>query len=470
MTTTRAPVTTPSGNRTDEQFFASRYKQGERTVYGLALSPDEITTLVPRPDPAVVTPGNRRITPSHAEGFARYFIATDNWVIPGVILRAPSIFTFEETTEVPGAQFGLMSYPRRNSGDIHILDGQHRILGFFMALDILSRDIDKARSAKAAARRVGDPNAEKAAQNEIATLEAARDRFFNQRFSVEVQVTDDLKAARQMFFDIADNAKGITASTRARFDSTKAVNRALPVVLEHPLLLERVDMEKDRVQKNSPYWLPASKLVEIIRSIQTGFDGRVSRKLNASWKDEDLRIARETNEFFDLLVATMGPIEALKDGQTTPGKMRETMLLGGQTFIRILAGVYYELRKDRGWSSDQVAEFFTALGPHAATRAHANSIWQLHVPEHIFNLNALGPSGLRSDSAELVNLLVDWAVMRAPFVYAAPVAPPVEVNDPDEGLDFALGHDTTAQAVEQRNEIEALAAKGREKARAAKSE
>lgn len=463
-----API--PTGNRTDEQFFATRYKQGERTVFGLSLSPDEITTLVPRPDPAVATPGNRRITASHAEGFARYFIANDNWVIPGVILRAPSIFQFEEVTEVPGAQFGIMSYPRRNQGDIHILDGQHRILGFFMALDMLNKDIDKARSHKANVRRThpDDKRMEQDAQREIDRLEAARDRFFNQRFSVEVHVTDDLQAARQMFFDIADNAKGITASARARFDARKAVNRALPIVLEHPLLQDRVDMDKDRVQKNSPYWLPASKVVEIIRSIQTGFDGRVSRKLNESWKDEEGRIARETEEFFDLLVETMGPIEALKNGQTTPGKMRETMLLGGQTFIRILAGVYYELRKARGWSKSAIQEFFTALGPHSATRAHANSIWKLHVPEHIFNTNALGPSGLRADSTDLVNLIVEWAVMRADFVYSAPLTPPVEVAaevDPDEGLDFAFDHDTKALDVEIRNEQDDIARSGRDSAR-----
>ncbi|MGC8073608.1 hypothetical protein ACP3W1_23915, partial [Salmonella enterica] len=90
----------------------------------------------------------------------------------------------------------------------------------------------------------------------------------------------DIDEAKQMFFDIAENALGITASTRARFDSRKIVNRALPMVLEHPLLLNRVDLDKDRVQKNSPFWIPASKVVEIIRTMRKGFEGRVSRKDN----------------------------------------------------------------------------------------------------------------------------------------------------------------------------------------------
>jgi len=459
MDTQVQPTTfTPSAYQTDTQFFATRYSQGSRTVYGLALTPGELTSLVQRPDPAVPTEGNRRINGPHAEAFARYFIDNENWVVPGIILRAPSMFTFEVAQEIPSAAFGMMAYPKRRQGDVHILDGQHRILGFFVALEKLDVEIDKARSRKAQARRTGlDDRAVQDITKEIATLERARDRFYNQRVAVEVQVTDDVDDAKQMFFDIAENALGITASTRARFDSRKIVNRALPMVLEHPLLVNRVDLDKDRVQKNSPYWIPASKIVEIIRTMRKGFEGRVSRKDNEAWKGEEAAIARETNEFFDLLVKTMPPVNALLHSQITAGTMRDTMLLGGQTFIRILAGVYYELRKDRGWSEKQVTEFFAALGPHASIRAHANSIWKLHAPDHLFNLNGVGPSGRRADSVELMNLITDWAITRAPFVYAPPAAPPVDELDPDEGIDFAPEHSTQQLEIELSIENEQVA-------------
>lgn len=457
---------TPSAYQTDQQFFATRYKQGTRTVFGLALTPGELTGMVPRPDPAVPTEGNRRINASHAEAFARYFIENTTWVIPGIILRALNMFTFDAVQEIPSAAFGMMSYPKRRQGDIHILDGQHRILGFFMALDKLDLDIEKARSRKAQARRTGlDDNAVRDIQKEIDALEAARDRFYNQRVSVEIQVTDDVDEAKQMFFDIAENALGITASTRARFDSRKVINRALPMVLEHPLLFNRVDLDKDRVQKNSPYWLPASKLVEIIRTMRKGFEGRVSRKDNEAWKGQEAAIAREAMDFLDLLVKTMPPVNALLHGQITAGQMRDTMLLGGQTFIRILAGVYYELRVNRKWSAKQVEEFFTALAPHAAGRAHANSIWKRHAPDHLFNLNGVGPSGRRSDSVDLMKLITDWAVIRAPFVYApAEPAPPVDA-DPDEGIDFAPSHST--KQLELELELENAEIAQESKARAA---
>jgi hypothetical protein len=458
---------TPSAYQTDQQFFATKYQQGTRTVYGLAATPGELVGLVPRPDPAVPTEGNRRINASHAEAFARYFIENESWVIPGIILRAVNMFHFESVQEIPSAAFGVMSYPKRRQGDIHILDGQHRILGFFMALDKLDAEIEKARSYKATVRRTmpDDKRAEMDAQKEIDRLEGARDRFYKQRVAVEIQVTDDIDEAKQMFFDIAENALGITASTRARFDSRKIVNRALPMVLEHPLLLNRVDLDKDRVQKNSPFWIPASKVVEIIRTMRKGFEGRVSRKDNEAWKGEEAAIARETNEFFDLLVKTMPPVNALLHSQITAGQMRDTMLLGGQTFIRILAGVYYELRKDRKWSAKQVEEFFTALGPHAAGRAHANSIWKQHAPEHLFNLNGVGPSGRRADSVELMNLITDWAIARAPFVYAAPVPAPAVDADPDEGIDFAPSHST--KQLELELELENAEIAQESKARAA---
>lgn len=38
---------------TDQTLPAARYKQGGRTVYQLALTPAEITTVIPRPDPVI---------------------------------------------------------------------------------------------------------------------------------------------------------------------------------------------------------------------------------------------------------------------------------------------------------------------------------------------------------------------------------------------------------------------------------
>ena len=65
------------------------------------------------------------------------------------------------------------------------------------------------------------------------TLNDQRARFDRERTSLQIFIEDDQAAYKQMFFDIADNALGITSSVRARFDSRKVVNRSLEDVMKH---------------------------------------------------------------------------------------------------------------------------------------------------------------------------------------------------------------------------------------------
>ena len=77
-----------------------------------------------------------------------------------------------------------------------------------------------------------------------------------------------------MFFDIADNALGITSSVRARFDSRKVVNRGLEEVMKHALLKDRVDPEQDRMGRNNPNLMGAKHVAEIVRTLAVGIEGR----------------------------------------------------------------------------------------------------------------------------------------------------------------------------------------------------
>ena len=234
--------------------FATRYKQGGRTVFSLDLSPLQITNLITAPDPNIKSVGNRQIRLQHAIDFARYVRVTPGWIAPAMILRAPNIFEFELLTEQGDTAFGLLSFPRLASQDIHILDGQHRTLGFHLAARGISEDLEKARNSLALARKNEGPNSKAVAdvQATMKNFEGQRVRLDKERISLQIFVEEDTKAYRQMFFDIAENALGITASVKARFDTRKVVNRALEVVLEHPLLLNRVDPEGDRVPRNGP--------------------------------------------------------------------------------------------------------------------------------------------------------------------------------------------------------------------------
>ena len=125
-----------------------------------------------------------------------------------------------ETYEIAGAEFGTVSFPRLSLMDIHILDGQHRILGMHLASKGITEDLDKARSALASARRV-DPKSKAVthAQERIDALNAQRKRLAEERVTVQIIVEENAVNYKQMFFDIADNALGITSSVKARFDN-----------------------------------------------------------------------------------------------------------------------------------------------------------------------------------------------------------------------------------------------------------
>lgn len=429
------PVMDVTGYTTDVKFYATRYKQGGRTVYSLDLSLEQIASLITPPDPNMVNPGNRAIRPAHAEGFAKYLREQKAWVMPGMILRAPAIFDFAVQAEVSGVQFGVISFPRRAMADLHILDGQHRILGINLAMKGIAVDLDKARSNLASARRV-DPSgvAVKDAETKIKSLNTQRERLDNERASMTIFVEEDPKAYRQMFFDIADNALGITASVRSRFDSRKVVNRALEPVMLHPLLLGRIDKEGDRVSRGSIYMVGAKHVAEIIRACYVGLDGRVSRRQEDEFKEKDL--AAKANIFLDILIEAFPQMKAVSLGQLTPDMLRKSSLLGSVLFLRVLAGAYWELTNKHAFDDDMVSEFFAELAPHVNGGITETGIWTAHMPDQLFNIGGFAPRGRRQDLQLLKEVIVDWAIEKPDFIEEAPVLPPEEEKDPEFGSGY----------------------------------
>ncbi len=400
-------------------FFASRYKQGGRTVYSLDLSPEQIIATVVKPDPEVPSPGNRAIRSAHADGFARYFRERPEWVSPSIMLRTPAAFEFDVANEVGGIQFGTLSIPRRSLGDLHIVDGQHRILGMFRAADQISIDLDKVRSRLANVRRLeGDGSiAEKEARKAIAELELQRDRMNNERVNVQIFVEADEKAYRQIFYDVADNALGITASVRSRFDSRKIVHRSLGEVMTHPLLKGRVDPEGDRMGPTSPYAMGAKHVAEIIRTVNVGLDGRVSRRQEDEFKEADLVAAAKS--YLTIITEAFPQFQALTAGQIMAADLRKNSLLGSVLFVRVLGGAYHDLLKFHAFSSEMVEQFFEKLAPHVEAPVYEGSIWREHLPE-LFSDGSMAPHSRRQDLKELNDTLVDWAVAKPKWLDAKP--------------------------------------------------
>lgn len=398
-----------TGYNPNETFYATRYRQGGRTVYSIDLSLTQIAALIPAPNPDKVSEGNRRVKEGHAKAFGDYVREKEDWVAPALVLRAPDIFEFEVRENIGGTEFGVLAFPKHARDDLRILDGQHRILGVHLAIAGIGDDLEKARSALAAAKRTDESGQVVAEiQRQVDALTAQRERFARERTTLQVFVEDDQIAYKQMFFDIADNALGITSSVKARFDSRKVVNRALEPVMKHALLRDRVDPEQDRVARNNPNLMGAKSVAEIIRALAVGIDGRIGRRLEDELDEGQL--VETTNNFLDVLLEAFPELASVADGELTPQELRQSSLLGSITVLRVLAGVYADLTGPRHkFEDDEVGEFFAQLAPHMETPVAGESIWIRHVPNEVFAVGASAPRSRRQDLKQLRDSLVEWA-------------------------------------------------------------
>jgi len=395
-----------SGYDTEDRFYATRYHQGGRRVFSIDLSLAQIASLLPAPDPNNPTEGNRRVREGHARAFGDYVREKQDWVSPALVLRGPDIFQFEAREEIAGTQFGVVSFPRLARTDLRILDGQHRILGVHLAIEGIAKDLEHARSQLAAAKRNGQEAVIAECEQRIRRLEEQRERLGRERISLQVFVEDDGVAYKQMFYDIADNALGITSSVRARFDSRKVVNRCVESVIKHSLLKDRVDLEQDRIGRANPNLVGAKHVAELIRTVAVGIDGRIGKRLEDELNDSTL--VQNTNRLLDVLVEAFPVLDEVADGELAPEDLRRNSLLGSTTMLRVLAGVYHNLLNE-GWQDEDLVEFFRRLAPHMPGPVIENSIWVEHVPGDIFTPGALAPTARRQDLKRLTETITAWA-------------------------------------------------------------
>lgn len=396
-----------TGYDTADRFFATRYAQGGRTAFGIDLSLDQVASYLRRPDPGVVAEGNRKIRLNHAEAFARYLRNNAGWVAPALLLRAPEgVLQFDPKATIGGMEFGLLAVPRLARTELHIIDGQHRILGIHIAAEDIARELDETRGLVARARASQqDPAVIESLQVKLRKLEGQRDRMARERISLDIVIIDDPQAYKQVFVDIADNALGITKAVRARFDATKVVNRCLSDVLDHHLLDGLVDMDHDRITGGNKHLMGAVHVTDIIRVVAVGLSGRVSARMEAEMK-EPLLVA-QTKEFFDTLLAAFPQLGAVADGSMTAQELREKSLLGSVVMQRVLAGAYHELKGEHSLQSGEVAALFAKISPMMKAPVEPDSPW---VQTGVFAEGASAPTARRQDLEKLKDTIVNWYV------------------------------------------------------------
>lgn len=389
-----------TGHTDVDRYAAIRTRQGSRVVYTLQLALHDVPRVLPVPDPNRATPGNRKVSPDHAHKFGVYLRTRTEWVAPPLLVRDSGAVKFEEQVPLPdGSTIGQLLVPRNSRAVLKIIDGQHRVLGIDDAVNALDERIADVQDELA---RGEDATAE-ALREELTDLLAQRQRFVDEHIAVQIYVESRPQAYEQMFFDVADNALGINQAVKVRFDSRKVVNRALPEVLKHTLLKNRVDMEQDRIVGNNVNMMGAKHVADIIRAVNVGVTGRVTERREGQLDDSTL--TENTETFLGALLNGFGLLGELADGRITGPQLRSRSLLGSITMLRVLAGAFHDLYVQGDATEDEIVDYFAALNPHMSAPVIKSSIWWTTGD---FTEGANGPNARTQNLKHLTDEVVRW--------------------------------------------------------------
>ncbi|HEX3734047.1 MAG TPA: DNA sulfur modification protein DndB [Solirubrobacterales bacterium] len=402
---------------------ATLYRQGKREMYHLTVTLAQLTQLVPkRPDPEQPIEGNRRVDPKRARKFGDYVIERDDWVSPAIIVRAPSgEVKFAPAHEfADGTAWGVLEIPLHVLTSILLLDGQHRTLGIFIALDEINERIRELKDGVAAAEADQNPHVLGELEKSLAKAIAGRDRLNKDHISIDLAVvtTDQ---GKQMFVDIADNAKGVNPDFTTILDQRDVVNRmAAQLIEDHPLFEGRVERgQSTRMSAKNPNFIGAKSVADIARAVNVGVGGRVGKRVQDELSKE-LPIAVERVEtFLDVLVAAFPELEAMIDEDIDPIDLREEgsehrSMVASATMLRILAGVYHDLTvggkgaDEEPLNRSEVEVFFSLLAPKLRDVPidEKDPFW---MPTGVFLAGATAPSARQGSMSSLVRQIVDWA-------------------------------------------------------------
>ena len=408
---------TPTGYSQYDEYVAEASFQGKRVHYTLALPLVQVPVVLPVPDPAEPLEDNREIRPGHAKGFADYVRRNPDWHSGPLTVRTTSAvvkFKAFEGGDFGTLKVGILQVPRNARSSFKIIDGQHRVLGIDVMLKAINDEISEQRNLLTKAVRNGeDPAVKHQFERKIKLLEEQRDRTTNDSIAVDLVIEDSSDKARQIFVDVANNAVGISKSVTGRFDSRKVVNRALSIILTDPtaptLIVSRVDQEKDRVTGSNPNLLGAVHLAEIIRTVEVGIAGRVSDAQEKTLDEQQL--AANACRFLHLISDNFSMLNDIAHGKAEPADVRDKSLLLSTTMLRVLAGVYHNLKKTM--SDDQIGAFFKKLDTHMgapiAKGTASGDLWLGATTSEAFADGAGAPGARAQQVKELTEVITGWA-------------------------------------------------------------
>lgn len=323
---------------------AMRFVQGGREVYGFALTLEDLNGLLPRRvDDGIVSDANRRLHQPHADSIREYLWDQLSWLSgPIMVAIDPSLVEFEAFENTEG-HFGVIRIPLAAIGQLKLFDGQHRRRAVYDLID------ERRTQARELTERLERAKADGLSRSDVAalkrTLEAC-ERRRRQLESEEIPVLlygeVDIDSLRQMFSDAA-KARPIDALTKSRFDARDPFNRAAEAVMNGSALLDgNVEMERSTVSGTSDKLISYNQLATLLRTLQVGYYGRVSKQRALELNENAELITGPGEHFFTFLIRARDEYQRLAAGEAQPSRERGNTLAFNNTILRVIAAVWHE--------------------------------------------------------------------------------------------------------------------------------
>ncbi len=400
--------------RDSSTYLAIKTVQGGRTVYATRVPLLDLPTILPVPDPGEVDKDNRKVDRLHAKQFGEYLDSKQDWVAPALLARDGGGCRFEKADDHGSVGYLTVPWAIGGISSLRTIDGQHRVLGVSIEKQRITNAINGVD--RELARKVSPEKAAKL-QAEREKLIGQMDRLKDEFVGLDIYVEPDPIKAQQMFVDVADNAKGISGAVRARFDNYKVANRTLSDVIDHPLLKGRVDPEQDRMTLKNPNLLGAKHVADITRAVIAGAGGRISKKAEQALTDGE--VIEQVKDFLDVISNAFTDLAAITeddpeeerkaDELTLAQQLRRTSLLGSVGMLRVLGGVFHQLRAGENPAElDDITEFFKRLDPHMTAPVTETSIWRTAAAGDDFEPNAAAPIMRTQNIVHLVGVITGW--------------------------------------------------------------
>lgn len=322
---------------------AQRIRQGNSNAFLFSLPINVVISVLEIPDPTKPFPDNRRVSKKHALDFGNYWEKHEGgWIVPPVLLDSSKSMKYKLISNNLGeSKIVELEIDASKHDEIRILDGQHRILGWYLK----SLDLDTRLSETTSHFNKAVLNDEKLKSelllSEIENIRKTKERINNEHVTIYLIDFLSSKLHQQFFVDIAKNALGINKTVQAKFDNASVINRvSLKLINSHPLLLGRVDLEKTSCSGENPNLLSVVNISDITRHACFGVNRRVTAAKENNYQDGELE--SNVRVFFDAVVKKIPVLAKVIDGSLEPKKLREDCMLGSGTIWRCLAGAFYE--------------------------------------------------------------------------------------------------------------------------------